>query len=157
MTEQSELALRDPARTASRAGVLRAHRAMAAHFAPTPLLPLVVDRRTIWCKAESLQPMGAFKIRGAWHRLSDMSADERTRGVVAFSSGNHAQGVAMAAHKLGVAATIFMPADAPAAKIAGTRAWGAAIRFFDRRVDDRVALAQEFGAQTGAIIVPSFD
>ena len=81
-------------RTPDREGVLRAAEKIAAILPPTPLLPLEIDGRTIWCKAESLQPIGAFKIRGAWHRLSDLSEAERAGGVVAFSSGNHAQGIA---------------------------------------------------------------
>ena len=80
MTEQE---LRDPKRTPSRAGVLRAMEKIAHILPPTPLLPLEVDGRTLWCKAEMLQPIGAFKIRGAWHRLSDLTEEERQRGVVA--------------------------------------------------------------------------
>ena len=83
-------------------------------------------------KAECLQQSGSFKLRGASNRLLQLSEAERARGVVAFSSGNHAQGVAMAAQRLGIAATIVMPADAPAVKVAGTRAAGAEIVFFDR-------------------------
>ncbi|MBU0793899.1 MAG: pyridoxal-phosphate dependent enzyme, partial [Alphaproteobacteria bacterium] len=121
MTEQELL---DPARAPSREGVLRAAEKVAALLPPTPLLPLEVDGRTIWCKAEMLQPIGAFKIRGAWHRLSDLTPEQRARGVVGVSSGNHAQGVAWAARRLGIAATIVMPSNAPQAKLAATRALG---------------------------------
>ena len=116
MTEQELL---DPQRKPSREGVLRAMAKVAEILPPTPLLPLEVDGRTLWCKAEMLQPIGAFKIRGAWHRISDMTEEERTRGVVGVSSGNHAQGVAWAAKRLGIAATIVMPENAPKAKIDG--------------------------------------
>ncbi|TXH12304.1 MAG: pyridoxal-phosphate dependent enzyme, partial [Gammaproteobacteria bacterium] len=91
MTEQE---LRDPKRKPSHEGVKRAMSKIAQILPPTPLLPLEVDGQTIWCKAEMLQPIGAFKIRGAWHRISDLTEGERVRGVVAVSSGNHAQGVA---------------------------------------------------------------
>src|SRR5579871_6118465 len=100
------------ARLPTRDGVIRAAAKVAAILPPTPLLPLEVDGQTIWCKAECLQPIGAFKIRGAWHRLTDLSDDERAGGVVGVSSGNHAQGVAWAAKRLGIRATIVMPVDA---------------------------------------------
>ena len=81
----------------------------------------------LWLKCESLQKGGAFKLRGATNRLLQLSADERARGIVAFSSGNHAQGVAIAARRLGIAATIVMPSDAPQLKVDGTRAEGAEV------------------------------
>ncbi|WP_373487762.1 threonine/serine dehydratase [Blastomonas sp.] len=155
MTEPSDPL--SPTRKPSREGIERAAKKIAAILPPTPLMPLKHGDSTIWCKAECLQPMGAFKIRGAWHRLSDMSEDERARGVVAFSSGNHAQGVAWAAKRLNMRATIVMPADAPQRKIDATRGYGADIITFDRRSDDRVAIAQAFAKETGAIVVPSFD
>ncbi len=95
-------------------GVALAARLVSEILPQAPLLPLEVEGRTIWCKAESLQPVGAFKIRGAWHRLSALTQDERAAGVVGVSSGNHAQGVAWAARKLSIAATIVMPVDARA-------------------------------------------
>jgi threonine dehydratase len=141
----------------SRDGVLRAAEKIAGLLPPTPLLPLVLPSgATVWCKAESLQPVGAFKIRGAWHRLTDLSADERARGVVAVSSGNHAQGVAWAAARLGIAATIVMPADAPAVKLDATRALGAEIVLYDRRTESRDAIAADLIAQSGAILVHAF-
>ena len=99
-------------RLPTREGVLRAAAKVAGILPPTPLLPLEIEGRRLWTKAEVLQPVGAFKIRGAWHRLSDLTDAERARGVVAVSSGNHAQGVAWAARRLGVRATIVMPNDA---------------------------------------------
>lgn len=153
MTEQE---LRDPNRVPSRDGVLRAAEKLAALLPPTPLLPLEVDGRTLWCKAEMLQPIGAFKIRGAWHRLSDLDVTERARGVVGVSSGNHAQGVAWAARRLAIAATIVMPRDAPRAKLAATRALGAQIQLYDRASEDRDAIAAGLVAQTGATLVHAY-
>ncbi|MET1756580.1 pyridoxal-phosphate dependent enzyme [Novosphingobium sp. RD2P27] len=140
----------------SRAGVLRAAQKVAAILPPTPLLPLEFGGRTLWCKAECLQPVGAFKIRGGWHRLSDLSAEERRRGVVGVSSGNHAQGVAWAARRLGIAATIVMPADAPQVKLDATRALGAEIVLYDRMTQSREEIASELCAKTGAILVHAF-
>jgi len=153
VTEQE---LRDPARAPSREGVLRAAEKIAALLPRTPLLPLEVEGRTLWCKAEMLQPIGAFKIRGAWHRLSDLTEAERARGVVGVSSGNHAQGVAWAARRLGVAATIIMPSNAPRAKLAATRALGAEIRLYDRATEDRDAIAADLVAQTGGTLVHAY-
>jgi threonine dehydratase len=124
---------------------------------PTPLLATSIGGRRIHLKAESLQPMGAFKLRGAWHRLSDLSDSERARGVVAFSSGNHAQGVAWAAARLGIAATIVMPADSPARKLDNTRALGAEVVTYDRMTGSREEIAARIAAETGATVVPSFD
>ncbi len=139
------------------AGVHVAAAAVARVVPPTPLLEFEFDGITVFAKAESLQPVGAFKLRGAWHRLTALSEDERRRGVVAFSSGNHAQGVAWAARRLGIAATIVMPADAPAAKLAGTRALGADIRLYDRATERREQIASALAAKLGATLVPSFD
>lgn len=127
----------------------------------TPLLRSdALDAATgarIWLKPECLQRTGSFKFRGAYNRLSALSADERTRGVVAFSSGNHAQGVALAARLLGIAATIVMPADAPAVKVEATRDYGAAMVFYDRLTEDRADIAARLAAESGATVVPSFD
>src|SRR3546814_11322637 len=102
MTQQSPDPLRDPARAPALAGVERAAAKIADILAPTPLLPLDVDGVTVWCKAECLQPVGAFKIRGAWHRLTDLTPGQAAAGVVGVSSGNPAQGVAWAAKRLGI-------------------------------------------------------
>ena len=154
MTEQD---LMDPKRQPALAGVERAAKKIAAILPPTPLLPLTVEGRTIWCKAECLQPIGAFKIRGAWHRLTDLTDEQRPRGVVAFSSGNHAQGVAWAARRLGIPAIIVMPEDAPRAKLDNTRALGAEVVTYDRMTGSREQLAADLAAKSGAVVVPSFD
>ena len=157
MTEETPPHLRDPARAPTREGVLRAAAKVAAILPPTPLLPLEVDGRTIWCKAESLQPIGSFKIRGAWHRLSDLTPQQAAAGVVGVSSGNHAQGVAWAARRLGVKATIVMPNDAPRAKLAATRALGAEVVLYDRPGgEDRDAVARALVDQSGRTLVHAF-
>jgi len=108
-------------------------------------------------KAECLQRGGSFKIRGALNRILQLSVDERGAGVVAFSSGNHAQAVAIAARWLGCRATIVMPRDAPRAKLDGTRSYGAEIVLYDRERDDREAIAARLAAERGAALVPPFD
>ena len=123
----------------------------------TPLIEARIGGRRVWLKCECLQTGGAFKLRGATNRLLLLDNDQRARGVVAFSSGNHAQGVAIAARRLGIAATIVMPDDAPKLKIDGTRAEGAEIIFYDRRTENREAIAARLAAETGATLVPSFD
>lgn len=123
----------------------------------TPLLPLDRGGKRLWVKAECLQQGGAFKLRGASNRLLQLNAEERARGVVAFSSGNHAQGVALAARRLGVAATIVMPSDAPAVKVEGTRSYGADIVFFDRATESREEIGARLAAERGGTLVPSFD
>jgi threonine dehydratase len=138
-------------------GVAAAARRIADRVTKTPLLPLEWAGRRIWIKAECLQQGGSFKLRGASNRLALLSEAERERGVVAFSSGNHAQGVALAAQRLGISATIVMPADAPAVKVEGTRAAGADIVFFDRATESREEIGARLAAERGAILVPSFD
>lgn len=138
-------------------GVQQAFEKLKNIVPPTPVKRVRIGESSLWCKCESAQPMGAFKLRGAWHRLTALNAAQRTAGVVAFSSGNHAQGVAWAAQKLGIAATIVMPADAPALKIAGTRNLGAEVVFYDRMTQSREAIAAELAAARGAVLVPSFD
>ncbi len=154
MTEQLLL---DPNRKPSAAGVERAAAKVADILPKTPLLPLTVAGKTIWCKAECLQPIGAFKIRGGWHRLTDLDEKQRKSGVVAFSSGNHAQGVAWAARRLGIKAIIIMPADAPLAKLENTKKLGAEVITYDRLADSREELAAELAGKNGAVVVPSFD
>ncbi|MEA3047209.1 MAG: threonine dehydratase [Sphingomonadales bacterium] len=138
-------------------GVLAAAGRIADAVTKTPLLPLDWAGRRIWVKAECLQQGGSFKLRGATNRLLLLSAGQRRAGVVAFSSGNHAQGVARAARALGIAATIVMPRDAPAVKVEGTRAAGATIVFFDRATESREEIGARLAAQRGAVLVPSFD
>ena len=148
--------LLNPNRTPTREGVMRAAAKIADILPPTPLLPLEVDGRTIWCKAEMFQPIGSFKIRGAWHRLSDLSEEERSKGVVGVSSGNHAQGVAWAAKRLGIAAVIVMPSNAPRAKIDATKALGAEVVFYDRATESRDEIAAKLVEQTGGTLVHAF-
>ncbi|AXB77007.1 threonine/serine dehydratase [Novosphingobium sp. P6W] len=139
------------------AGVAIAARKVAEILPATPLLPLEIDGRMIWCKAESLQPVGAFKIRGAWHRLTDLDEGQRAAGVVGVSSGNHAQGVAWAAQRLGITATIVMPVDAPEVKLANTRALGAEVVLYDRPGgEDRDEVAQRECEKRGATLVHAF-
>ncbi|GAC1612791.1 MAG: threonine/serine dehydratase [Novosphingobium sp.] len=141
----------------TREGVLRAAAKVADLLPQTPLLPLELPNgATVWCKAEVLQPVGAFKIRGAWHRLSDLTPEEAARGVVAVSSGNHAQGVAWAAKRLGIASTIVMPRDAPAVKIASTRALGAEVVFYERMTESRDDIAAKLCAEKGAVLVHAY-
>ena len=123
----------------------------------TPLIESVVAGRQVWLKCECLQTGNAFKLRGATNRLLQLTEAQRERGVVAFSSGNHARGVAIAARRLGIRAIIVMPADAPQVKVEGTRSEGAEIIFFDRRTESREAIAARIAEETGATVVPSFD
>ena len=119
-----------------------------------------LDRMTggrIWVKPECLQLSGSFKFRGAYNRLVQIDEAGRKNGVVAFSSGNHGQGVALAANLLGMPATVVMPADAPAIKVARTRSHGAEVVFYDRNGEDREAISAQISADTGAVVVPSYD
>jgi len=108
-------------------------------------------------KCENLQRTGSYKIRGAYNRLSRLSPDERARGVVAASAGNHAQGVAFAARALGITATIFMPIGVPLPKLAATRDYGARVELFGHVVDETFAAAADFAERTGAVLIPPFD
>lgn len=146
-----------PSREPTAEGVTKALEKLKEIVPPTPLFARAIGGRNVWLKAESLQPMGAFKLRGAWHRLSDLSESQRLKGVVAFSSGNHAQGVAWAAARLGIAATIVMPADSPVKKLANTRALGAEVITYDRMTESREAIAERIAAERGSVVVPSFD
>jgi threonine dehydratase len=123
----------------------------------TPLIESEVAGARIWLKCECLQTGGAFKLRGASNRLLQLSDEERKRGVVAFSSGNHARGVAIAARRLGIRAVIVMPSDAPSVKVEGTRGEGAEIVFYDRYRESREEIAEKLAAEGGATVVPSFD
>jgi len=123
----------------------------------TPLIEASIGGQRAWLKCESLQTGGSFKLRGATNRLMLLSEEERPRGVVAFSSGNHAQGVAIAARRLGIPAIIVMPSDAPRLKIEGTRAQGAEIIFYDRLTESREEIAGRIAAEKGSVVVPSFD
>jgi threonine dehydratase len=123
----------------------------------TPLLESEIGGIRVWLKCECLQTGGAFKLRGATNRLLQLSDEERARGVVAFSSGNHARGIAIAARRLGIPAVIVMPLGAPQVKVDGTRGEGAEIIFYDRHNESREEIAAKISEQTGATVVPSFD
>jgi threonine dehydratase len=111
----------------------------------------------VWLKCENLQRAGSFKIRGAYTRISRLSAQEAARGVVAASAGNHAQGVALAASLHGIRSTVFMPDGAPIPKVEATRAYGAEVRFAGHVVDESLLAAREFAETTGAVLVHPFD
>jgi threonine dehydratase len=137
------------------AGRLRG-KAVRTPLLESPALNEIAGGRVL-VKPEGLQRAGAFKFRGAYNRLSQLTASQRQRGVVAFSSGNHAQGVALAARLIGTPALIVMPADAPAVKIEGTRRLGAEIVFYDRGREDREAIARSNAEARKATIVPAYD
>ncbi|MDQ3907292.1 MAG: pyridoxal-phosphate dependent enzyme [Acidobacteriota bacterium] len=112
---------------------------------------------SVFFKCENFQRGGAFKMRGATNKIRALSDDARARGVVAFSSGNHAQAVALASADAGARATIAMPSDAPRSKVEATRSYGAEVVFYDRLKDDREQVAREIGERTGAVMVPPYD
>lgn len=141
--------------------VLAARRriADAVHRTPVMTSRLVDARcgRKLFFKCENLQRAGAFKIRGATNKIRSLSTSERARGVVAFSSGNHAQAVALAAREAGVDAVIVMPADAPRAKRQATEAYGARVVEYDRHADDREEMARRIVEDEGRVLVPPYD
>lgn len=122
----------------------------------SPFLDEIAGRRLL-VKAECLQHTGSFKFRGAWSALSALDPEVRAKGVIAFSSGNHAQGIAAAAKGFGVPAVIIMPADAPAAKVAGTKGLGAEVVPYDREKEDRDALGAKLAAERGLTLIKPFD
>src|SRR5437899_10123411 len=111
----------------------------------------------VFFKCENLQRAGAFKARGATNKILSRSDDEKRRGVLAVSSGNHAQAVALAAREAGIRAVVAIPADAPKMKVAATRDYGADIRLFDRQRDDREAFARDIAEREGLVMVPPYD
>ena len=141
--------------------VADAARRLAGHAVATPLLDCpALDAATggrVLIKAETLQRTGSFKFRGAWNRISRIDPPVRAKGVVAYSSGNHAQAVAAVAQSFGVPATIVMPADAPSLKTEATRAWGATVVFYDRARESREAIADRILAEKGGTLIPPFD
>lgn len=143
------------------ADVKAAARRLAGHARRTPLLAgTPLDRLTggrVLLKLETLQHTGSFKIRGAWNRLAQLDDAQRAAGVVAFSSGNHAQGVAEAARRLAIRATIVMPSDAPRVKMQNTRDRGAEVVEYDRVHESREQIAARLAEERGATLVPSFD
>ncbi len=133
--------------------------APAAHRTPV-LTSATLDQElgaTVFVKAENFQRMGAFKFRGAFNALSQFDAGQRKRGVVAFSSGNHAQAVALAARMLDMPATIVMPHDAPPNKLAATRGYGATVQCYDRFKEDREAIAKALAEGQGMTLIPPYD
>jgi threonine dehydratase len=142
--------------------VMAARERIAPRVRRTPVLTSrFIDERLgcrVFFKCEMFQRTGAFKARGAFSRLTQLTPEERERGVVAFSSGNHGQAVALAARELGLRATIVMPNDAPALKLAATQGYGARVVFYNRAAgEDRVAIAQRIAEEEGPVVVPSFD
>jgi threonine dehydratase len=141
--------------------VREAARRLKGHIHRTPVITSrsfdEASGHRVFFKCENLQRAGAFKIRGALNKLLTLTDEERKRGVVGFSSGNHAQGVALAARLTGASAIILMPTDAPASKVAATRGYGAEVVFYDRQSEDREARAKDLVAKTGRALVPPYD
>lgn len=137
------------------AGRLKGH-AVRTPLLNAPLLDAAAGRR-IFVKAECLQKTGSFKYRGARSAVSALDPETRARGVIAFSSGNHAQGVALAAREMNAPAVIIMPADAPAMKIANTRAYGAEVILYDRANEDRDAIGARLSEERGLTLIKPFD
>src|SRR5260370_14153429 len=134
---------------------------LAGHAHRTPVMTShTVDERTgaqVFFKCENFQRMGAFKFRGAYNAMSRLAPDERQRGVLAYSSGNHAQAVALAGKLLGIRVTIVMPSDAPAVKIEATRGYGAEIVLNDKRRETREEVAERVMRERGLTMIPPFD
>jgi len=141
--------------------VRAAARRLSSHVYRTPVLSSEpfdeASGYRVFFKCETLQRAGSFKIRGALNKLLTLTPEERARGVVAYSSGNHAQGVALAARLVGTTAIVCMPTDAPTLKVAATRGYGAEIVSYDRLKDDRAAVARRIVEETGRVLVPPYD
>ncbi len=143
------------------ADVAAAHERIRAAAKRTPVLTsATIDARTgarVHFKCENFQRMGAFKFRGAYNALSQLTAQQKHKGVVAFSSGNHAQAVALSGRLLGVPATIVMPTDAPKVKLEATRGYGAEVVLYDAHNEDRQKIAEQLSAERGMTLIPPFD
>ena len=143
------------------ADVVAARARIKDHAVVTPLVesPLLNERLggRLFAKAEVLQRTGSFKFRGAYNRLAELSPDERRRGVITYSSGNYAQGIAAAAKLLGIPAVILMPADAPRIKLDNTRAHGAEVLPYDRHTESREAMGERIGRERGLVLVKPYD
>jgi threonine dehydratase len=141
--------------------IREARERIASHVHRTPVMSSRAFNRAagreVWFKCENFQRAGSFKMRGATNRIRTLDAEERARGVVAFSSGNHAQAVALAARDAGTRAVIVMPDDAPRSKVAGTREYGAEIVFYDRQRDDRETVTRDVAERGGFVLVPPYD
>jgi threonine dehydratase len=140
-----------------RSDVLAASDRISGSIVRTPMLYREIGGRTVWFKAEVMQRTGSFKIRGALNFVASLDPQVRGRGVVAYSSGNHAQGVASAAAEFGIPATIVMPSDAPSIKLRNTRHLGATVVEYDRATDSREAIAAGIAQESGATILPPYD
>ena len=141
--------------------VVAAARRIEGHAHRTPVLTSRTANRElgaeVFFKCENYQRMGAFKFRGAFNALSKFDVAQRRHGVVAFSSGNHAQGIALSAQLLGIPATIVMPHDAPAAKVAATKEYGATVVVYDRYTEDREAIGRQLAQEQGLTLIPPYD
>jgi threonine dehydratase len=141
--------------------IVAAHERIASYIHKTPVLTSRtadgITGANLFFKCENLQKTGAFKFRGACNALLQFNAEQRARGVVAYSSGNHAQAIAYAAQLLAIPAVIIMPIDAPAIKIAATRAYGAEVVLYDRYSEDREEIGQRFAAERGLSLIPPYD
>jgi threonine dehydratase len=161
MPEQAETTMAAQSGAPTFADVARAAERIAGIAHRTPVLTSrTADARTgakLFFKAENLQRGGAFKFRGAYNAISALPEAVRARGVLSFSSGNHAQAIALASQLLGIPATIVMPGDAPAAKIAATRGYGAEVVLYDRYTQDREALGRELAEPRGMTLIPPFN
>ena len=161
MNSSTDTISRRPGYAADFADIEAAANRLSGVAVRTPLLEAPLLNRELGCrlliKAEPLQRTGSFKFRGAYNAISQLDEAARKAGVVAFSSGNHAQGVAAAASMLGAPATIVMPKDAPAIKIANTRSWGAEVVLYDRYTEDRDAIGARIARETGATLVKPYD
>jgi threonine dehydratase len=137
--------------------IRQARQRLSGIAARTPLVAFEEDGRRLWFKPESFQPIGSFKLRGAYNKIAALSNDERRRGVITYSSGNHAQGVAYSARALGTKAVVVMPQGAPGNKIAATEALGAKIVPVGPSSGERQAKAEELAAEQGYVIIPPFN
>lgn len=141
--------------------VLAAHERIRGAIHRTPVMTSrsvdALAGASLFLKMEPFQRAGAFKFRGAMNALSQFDADQRAGGVIAYSSGNHAQAIALAARELGIAAVIVMPEDAPAIKLAATRGYGAEVVLYDRYTEDREAIGQRIAAERGMTLIPPYD
>ncbi|MFV8797314.1 threo-3-hydroxy-L-aspartate ammonia-lyase [Yersinia sp. LJYL362] len=141
--------------------IVQAHQRITGFALKTPVLTSsTANEQTgaqLFFKCENFQHMGAFKFRGAYNALVKLSAQQQAKGVIAFSSGNHAQAIALSARKLGIRAVIVMPKDAPAAKIAATRGYGGEVVLYDRYLEDREAISNKLAQEQGLSLIPPYD
>ena len=141
--------------------IVQAHQRITGVALKTPVLTSsTANEQTgaqLFFKCENFQHMGAFKFRGAYNALVKLSPEQKAKGVVAFSSGNHAQAIALSARKLGIRAIIVMPEDAPAAKIAATRGYGGEVVLYDRYREDREAISNKLAQEQGLTLIPPYD